>query len=155
MGELVLAADLGGTNLRMAVVGRSGNVEHRSRCSTPRGNDPVTIINAVADLASECRKSIGQERLTSTIGVAAPVIVNAQNGTVYKAPNIPALNGFPFAARLSDRLGLKIVLENDATAAAVGEHWLGAARDFENAICVTLGTGVGGGIILWGRLLRG
>ena len=155
MAELVLAADLGGTNLRLAAVGRSGKVEHRVRCATPRSDEPMEIVNAISELTSQCRQAVGAERLANTIGVAAPVIMDASTGLVEKAPNIPAFNGFRFAEALGEKLDLKVVLENDATAAAVGEHWLGAARHAENAVCVTLGTGVGGGIVLWNKALRG
>jgi len=155
MGELVLAADLGGTNLRMAAVGPSGEIAERVRRSTPHSDDPMVIVDAIGEMATEIQAAVGAKRLTLAIGVAAPVIMDARNGSVYKAPNLPAINGFNFAGELSKKLGLRVILENDATAAAIGEHWLGAARNVENAICVTLGTGVGGGIILSGQPLRG
>jgi len=155
MGELVLAADLGGTNVRMAAIGPAGEIVHRVRRPTPLGSDPMDIVNAIGEMANQCRESVGAERLFQTFGIAAPVIMDAENDIVYKAPNIPAINGFHFNRELAKNLALSVVLENDATAAAIGEHWLGAAKDVENAICVTLGTGVGGGIILSGRPLRG
>jgi glucokinase len=88
-------------------------------------------------------------------GAAVPAIVNSRDGIVLRSPNLPALNGFEFAAYFRDKLGIPVVLENDANSAAVGENWKGASRGIENSVCVTLGTGVGGGIIIDGKLLRG
>ena len=74
---------------------------------------------------------------------------------IFSSPNLPELNGYDLADELAARLDIDVTLENDATAAAVGEHWLGASRGFAHSICVTLGTGVGGGIILNGEPVRG
>jgi glucokinase len=76
-------------------------------------------------------------------------------GVVVKAPNVPCLDGFRLAAALEDELAWPTSLENDANAAAVGEMWQGAARGYTAIVCITLGTGVGGGIILNGQLWRG
>ena len=84
-----------------------------------------------------------------------PGTVNVEEGAVVKAPNLPCLDGFRLAAALTEQLSLPAILENDANAAAVGEMWQGAAVGCNTIICVTLGTGVGGGIILDGKLWRG
>ena len=70
-------------------------------------------------------------------------------------PNLPELNGFAFARHFTENSGIPTVLENDANSAAVGENWKGASRGIASSICVTLGTGVGGGVIVDGKLLRG
>jgi len=154
MGKTVLAADLGGTNLRMAVVNENGQIEHRERCSTPQANSAEAIVSAIADLAKLCSDAVGQTNI-KVLGVAIPALMNLGEGKIDIAPNLPMLDGVALEAQLEKALGLAVVLENDATAAAIGEHWLGASRGFENSICVTLGTGVGGGIILNGLALRG
>ena len=77
------------------------------------------------------------------------------SGVVVTAPNLPALSGFSLAAALTSELGLAATVENDANAAAIGEMWRGAARGYRTIVCVTMGTGAGGGIILEGRLWRG
>jgi len=87
--------------------------------------------------------------------LVVPGTVNVEEGAVVKAPNLPCLDGFPLAATLTEQLDLPAILENDANAAAVGEMWQGAAVGCNTIICVTLGTGVGGGIILNGKLWRG
>lgn len=152
--QIVLAADLGGTNLRMAAIDRRGTILYRTKRETPRGEAPDEIIRAIAESADECRKNCEGFRVRA-ICAAVPATVNTNDGIIITAPNLPALNNFGMAAALEDKLGIKAVLENDANAAAVGENWLGASKGFKNPICVTLGTGVGGGIIVDGNVLRG
>ena len=89
------------------------------------------------------------------MSLVVPGTVNVDEGAVVKAPNLPCLDGFRLAAALTEQLHLPATLENDANAAAVGEMWQGAAVGCNTIICVTLGTGVGGGIILNGKLWRG
>jgi glucokinase len=81
--------------------------------------------------------------------------VNLTDGVVVKAPNVPCLDGFRLGAALESELEWPTILENDANAAAIGEMWRGAGKGYRTLICVTLGTGVGGGIILDGKLWRG
>lgn len=155
MDELVLAGDLGGTNLRIAAVDAAGRVTYRAEAETPRHADAGKVVDAVVSLAAECRASIGLERDVRGFGFAIPAIIQSNEGKIFSSPNLPELSGFDLSAELADKLGLKVMLENDATAAAIGEHWLGASRGFDSSICVTLGTGVGGGIILNGEPVRG
>ena len=152
--DVVLAVDLGGTNLRMAAVDRQGKILYRTKRETPRGERAEEIVQAIAQSAIECQGKSPEFQVTA-ISAAVPGAVNADDGIIMKAPNLPALNGFRFAAALESELGVKAILENDATAAAVGENWLGASQNFRSSICVTLGTGIGGGIIIDGKVLRG
>ncbi len=155
MDELVLAGDLGGTNLRIAAVDAAGGVIYRAEAETPRHPNAGKVVDAVVNLAMECREAVGRDRDVKGFGFAIPAIIQFDEGKIFSSPNLPELNGFDLSAELADKLGLKVTLENDATAAAIGEHWLGASRGFDSSICVTLGTGVGGGIILNGQPLRG
>ncbi len=123
------------------------------RLITPRHSDETRIVETAAALAARCREQLHSEPLA--FGFAIPAIMKADEELIYSSPNLPELGGTPLARSLEDRLGLAVILENDATAAAIGEHWLGASREYSNSICVTLGTGVGGGIILNGKPLRG
>jgi glucokinase len=91
----------------------------------------------------------------AAISLAVPGTIDVQEGVVIKAPNVPCLDGFRLAAALAGELDWPATLENDANAAAIGEMWRGAGRGYTSIICVTLGTGVGGGIILNGELWRG
>jgi glucokinase len=150
--NLIFAADLGGTHLRAAIVDAHGKIHSRSKQSTPQGRDANEIVGAVVSAVREI--GVAAENLKA-VSLVVPGTVNVEQGTVVKAPNLPCLDGFPLTSVLSKELGLPAILENDANAAAVGEMWQGAARGCRTIICVTLGTGVGGGIILDGELWRG
>ena len=153
MDEFVLAGDLGGTNLRIAAVDRSGRLLYRVEASTPRFTDESRIVDAATRLAQQCMDELGAQPLA--FGFAIPAIMNADEDMIFTSPNLPELNGSDLGPRLEDELGLGVTLENDANAAAVGENWLGASKGLASSICITLGTGVGGGIILNGRPLHG
>jgi len=155
MEKIVLVSDLGGTNLRMAVVNRHGEVLFRTRRSTPKADFAAEIVSLFVEAATECLEKTRGKGEVFAISAAVPAILNIEDGIILKAPNIPLLNGFRFAKALEDSLNLPCILENDANAAAVGENWLGASKDFRNSIMVTLGTGIGGGIIIDGNVLRG
>ncbi|MCC6327201.1 MAG: ROK family protein [Acidobacteria bacterium] len=153
MDDFVLAGDLGGTNLRIAAVDRQGRLLYRAEAATPRYSDETRVVEAAFGLAEECKEQIGADPLA--FGFAIPAIMDAAEGRIFSLPNLPELAGTPLGASLQAKLGLDVVLENDANAAAIGEHWLGASSEFSSSIFVTLGTGVGGGIILDGKPLRG
>jgi len=154
--HLIFAADLGGTHLRAATVDQHGKIHFRAKQNTPHGTDPCEIVAAVVHAVHDYRNEVGADADgLKAISLVVPGTVNVAAGTVVKAPNLPCLDGFPLAAALTKELGLPAILENDANAAAVGEMWQGAAQGCRTIICVTLGTGVGGGIILDGELWRG
>jgi glucokinase len=154
--DLIFAADLGGTHLRAAVVGCDGHIHYRLKQPTPQAEKPDGIVRALVDAAreGECQTARSGGRITA-VSVAVPGTVNFADGVVVKAPNVPCLDGFRLAAALESELKWPANLENDANAAAIGEMWQGAARGYSHIVCVTLGTGVGGGIILDGKLWRG
>lgn len=140
--------------MRMAAVSDSGEILSRVKYETPRDVNPHSIVEAMVKAAEECRQNLDLGEV-SAIAAAVPGTINFEKGLINKAPNLPELDKFKMAAALEKKLNIKAVLENDASAAAVGENWLGAARGFDNLIMVTLGTGVGGGIIVDGKILRG
>jgi glucokinase len=84
-----------------------------------------------------------------------PATINSSKGVIYHAPNLPFLDGVSLPAEVSGDLGIEVVADNDATLAALGESWLGATAGFANSVCVTLGTGVGGGLLINGEVFRG
>ncbi len=153
--ELILACDLGGTNLRMAAVNAEGDILHFVKVDTPKAKHPAEIVRLITESAEQCRAAVRHSGTVRALAAAVPATINAAEGIILKSPNISALDEFSFSATVSDRLGLPVILENDANAAAIGEHTFGAAKNFQNAIILTLGTGVGGGIIINGELLRG
>ena len=149
--DLVFAVDLGGTYLRTALIDGSGKIRHQSKQRTPKGESPDSVVNALLAAAGEG----GNDRRIIAGSVMVPGTVDNANARVVQAPNLPSLTNFPLKSVLEERLGWPVLLENDANAAAVGEMWLGAARGSRDVISVTLGTGVGSGVILEGELWRG
>jgi glucokinase len=149
--SLVFAADLGGTNLRVALVDQSGKIHHRLKQPTPHGDSPQVVIEAITSALNQ----LPDNGKTVAASIMVPGIVDRPNETVVQAPNLPSLSKFRLKEALESKFGFSVVLENDANAAAVGERWMGAARGYDTVICITLGTGVGGGVILDGKLWRG
>lgn len=153
---LVFAADLGGTHLRAATVDGNGKIHFRSKQKTPQAEKAGEIVRALVLAVRACEEqSANDGDGISAISVVVPGTVNVEDGVIVKAPNVPCLDGFRLAAALEGELKRPAILENDANAAAVGEMWQGAGRGLSTIVCVTLGTGVGGGIILDGKLWRG
>ena len=154
--DLVCAVDLGGTNLRAANVDRGGRIHELIRKATPKTDKAEEIVSAIAAAVREC-ESNGAKRgaRVQAISVVVPGSVQVETGLVVNAPNVPSLPGFRLADALQNELGRAVLIENDANAAAIGEQWQGAARGCQTIVCLTLGTGVGGGIVLDGRLWRG
>lgn len=154
--DLVLAADLGGTHLRAATVDARGVIHERVKQQTPKAEKADEIVRAILAAARECEsRTAARGARIRAISVVVPGTVQVESGIVTKAPNVPCLDGFRLAAALTSELQWPALLENDANAAGVGEMWQGAGREHRTIICVTLGTGVGGGLILDGKLWRG
>lgn len=151
--SFVFAVDLGGTHLRIGLVDDAGKIHNQVKLHTPKDDSPEALLNALAGVADEWRD--GDRGPIVAAAVMVPGAVNADQSVVLQAPNLPSLLNFPFRQALQDRLGWPVVLENDANAAAIGEMWRGAARGCRDVVSVTLGTGVGGGVVLDGKLWRG
>lgn len=155
MVERVLAADVGGTNIRVGIVDRDGRIRSRDEADTPSNGTPDEIADAVSSLALHLMQEHDAENELTSFGLAIPGIIDFSSNRISNSPNLPQLNGNAFAAIVAAKIGLNVFLENDATAAAIGEHYFGAAKNAANVICVTLGTGVGGGLIINGEAFSG
>jgi glucokinase len=154
--RLVFAVDLGGTHLRAATIDEHGRIHFRLKQNTPATDDPQEIVSALIAAARACdEQTEAAGKSIGSISVVVPGTVNGAAGKIVTIPNVPSLDSFALTPALTNALGKKVILENDANAAAVGEMWLGAAREHRTIVCVTLGTGVGGGIILDGKLWHG
>lgn len=154
--RLVFAVDLGGTHLRAATIDENGHIHFRLKQKTPATNDPHEIVSALIAAARVCdERSAVEGKSIGSISIVVPGTVNVGAGKILTIPNVPCLDSFELATELRSSLGRPVILENDANAAAVGEMWQGAARGHHTMVCVTLGTGVGGGIILDGKLWHG
>jgi glucokinase len=147
--SLTCGIDIGGTKIAGAVVDEDGTVLAEARVVSP-ATDPAAIEAAVAGLVAK----LVAEHSVSAVGVGAAGYIASDRSTVLFAPNI-AWRNEPLGADLSRLIGLPVVVENDGNVAAWGEFRYGAGRDHDDQLMVTVGTGVGGGVIADGRLLRG
>ncbi len=154
MTEYSIGLDLGGTNLRAAAIDRSGKLLHLVTGRTQYSEGRDAIMNDMVDAIASLRDQQGADGLAG-IGVVVPGFINLEEGVIRNCNNIPSLENFPMREELSQRLNASVILENDANAAALGEQWIGAGRGVSDLVLLTLGTGVGGGIISDGKLIRG
>src|ERR1044072_92546 len=150
--RIVFAVDLGGTHLRVALVDDNGRILKQHKQDTPKGDSADDIVDALVQVSERWGCN---ELPVVHVSIMVPGAVDWAKACVVQAPNLPSLVNFPLKAKLEQRLGWPSYLENDANAAVVGEMWMGAARGCRDVMSVTLGTGVGGGIILGGKLWRG
>lgn len=154
--DVVIGMDLGGTNLRVAAVDAAGKVVAMTREHTAAREGPEAVIQrivaAVAGIAQQVREGGGAVRGAA---LGAPGIISHAEGSVVASPNLPGWREVPLRARVAAATELPVLLENDANAAAFGEYWLGAGTGCESMVLMTLGTGVGGGLVLGGKLWRG
>jgi len=154
MQPYAIGVDLGGTNLRAAAIDPQGNVLGKLRGDTrlDEGRDRVIadIVTSIRSLRDQC----GAQQLRG-VGVAVAGFIDLDRGFVVGSSNLRAFDRFPLRDDISQKLGTPVILENDANAAALGEKWLGAGRDVNDLVLLTLGTGIGGGIISAGRVLHG
>lgn len=156
MSELIVGVDLGGTNTKTAVVTRDRRVLAKdSRPSQVEGG-PDAVMRVMVESIDAALKQAGASRSdVLAAGFGAPGPMNWQTGIVYCPPNLPGWKDVPLAAEMQKRLGFPCFVDNDANVACYGEFWLGAGQGAENVVLLTLGTGVGGGIVVFGQLLRG
>jgi len=149
-----IGVDVGGTNLRAAAIDLSGNVLGKLAGNTNFREGRDAVINDIVTNIRALRDQFGQAELTG-VGVAVPGFIELEKGFIVGSNNLPQFNEFPLRDDISQKLGKPVILENDANAAAMGEKWLGAGRDVKDLVLLTLGTGIGGGIIVNGRILHG
>ena len=149
MSALTCGIDIGGTKIAGAVVDATGEIVAEARVDSP-ATDAQAVETAVAALV----RQLAAEHLVTAVGVGAAGYVAADRSTVLFAPNI-AWRNEPLGAELARLTGLPVVVENDANAAAWGEFRHGAGHDVDDQLMITVGTGVGGGVVTGGRLLRG
>ena len=153
MTQTVIAGDFGGTNLRAALVSDTGEVFVRHEVSTHPNASAEAVLERITELLTHVRDAGSEPPVAASLAVAG--LIDAEGGTVMVSPNIPAFRNLALTAPLSERLGIPVSIENDASAAALGEYRFGAGKGTRHLLHATLGTGIGGGIVADGRLYRG
>jgi glucokinase len=146
-----IGVDMGGTKLLAGAVDADLAVHHRAQ-RTVAGLDQATLLQTAVDAVEEVRESAGGE--VEAVGFGIPSLIDQRTGIAVVAVNLPLAN-IAFADVMAERLGLPVYVDNDANLALLAEHRAGAARGVRDAVMLTLGTGIGGGLLLDGRIYRG
>jgi glucokinase len=154
MANYSIGLDLGGTNLRAAAIDRSGAILDKISGATNFTEGREAVLGDMVSAILKLRERHGVAELAG-IGVGVPGFIRIKEGFVTNSNNLPYLENYPVRDEIGRRLGAPVILENDANAAALGEKWMGAGRDVEDLVLLTLGTGIGGGIVSGGRVIRG
>ncbi|MBN1346801.1 MAG: ROK family protein [Phycisphaerae bacterium] len=148
--------DLGGTNIKGGVVDEDGKVLCKRSIRTEAENGPDHVIDLMAQLVERVIAEAGLTKSqVEAVGIGSPGSMSHTQGIVIKPPNLPGWQDVPLRDRIKNMTGLPTTLENDANAAAWGEFWAGAGKGTRHMVMLTLGTGVGGGVITNGKLMRG
>jgi len=154
--DLILGIDLGGTKILTAVANSQGEILSRDHSITPAQKGHEAIVNSILESAHHAleQANVAISELTA-VGVGAPGISNPETGILFTSPNLPGWRDVPLRDIMQERLGRKTYLINDANAAALGEFYFGAARGVRDFIYITISTGIGGGIVIDGKIYSG
>jgi glucokinase len=156
MDRFLIGVDMGGTNVRMGIVTPEGKVLKKVQYRTDISKGGLALferlVSNLKDLVQENFKESNQ-LIGIGIGVAGPI--DMKKGLIMEPPNLPGLKGFPLRDFLREKISSSIAIENDANAFTLGEGWVGAAKGCKHYCGITLGTGVGGGIVVAGKILHG
>src|ERR1700730_8689809 len=133
MSEYAIGLDLGGTNLRAAAIDRSGKLLERVSGHTSCAEGRDALVEEMVASIQQLRKICGENGLAG-IGVAVPGFIRLEEGVIANSNNVVCLENFPIRDEIGHRLGTKVILENDANAAALGEKWRGAGRDVDDLV---------------------
>lgn len=154
MADYSIGVDLGGTNLRAAAVSRDGRILDKIAADTDVAGGRTAVIGDIVNSINALRDRRKGDWLAG-VGIGVPGFILLEKGFVVGSNNLPFFEDFPLRDEIERLLGTTVFLENDANAAALGEKWMGAGKDVNDLVLLTLGTGVGGGIISGGRVLHG
>jgi Transcriptional regulator/sugar kinase len=145
---------MGGTNLRAAAIDSSGKLIQKISGTTDLAEGRDAVLSDMIASINKLKASGGEGRLAG-VGIGVPGFIEMEKGYIVGSNNLPQFDNFPVRDEIEKRLGTPVILENDANAAALGEKWMGAGQDVNDLVLLTLGTGVGGGIICAGKILHG
>ena len=156
MSEIIIGVDLGGTNVKAALVSRDKKVIAKDSRPTCADEGPDTVMQVMQETVEDLLKNNGiNKEQVLAVGFGAPGPMNWQTGVVFSPPNLPGWHDVPLGDAMQKRLGMPCFVDNDANVACYGEFWMGAGVGTESMAVLTLGTGVGGGVVTFGKLLRG
>jgi predicted NBD/HSP70 family sugar kinase len=152
--KFIAGIDLGASNVRVVIANADGDIEARRSMPYP-GGDPGRVLDSIGRTVDDLVRGVWTSARVSAIGMALPGMVDPERGTVASAANLPGWGDVDVGERLAVPRGVPFAAENDANAAAVGEQWLGAARQMRDFVFVALGTGIGSGVVIDGKLHHG
>jgi len=156
MGGFLIGVDVGGTNVRMGIITPEGKVLERVQYSIDISKKGLALLEElVSNLNGLIEKGLKQSKELIGIGIGIAGAIDMKRGTIEESPNIKDLKGFAIRDFFKERISYPITIENDANAFTLGEGWGGAARGCKHYCGITLGTGVGGGIVVEGKILHG
>lgn len=152
--KYLIGVDLGGTYIKAGSVSKEGDLLNKTSIPSHAETGPNAVVDQIAKAVDDIRGKRSGDKLLG-VGIGAPGIVDLDGGTVKNPPNLANWDVFRLGEEVSKKIGTRVEVENDANAAAVGEMKFGAGKDLKNFLMITLGTGVGGGIIIDGKVFRG
>ncbi len=152
---MVIGIDLGGTFIKAAIVDPRGRVLARMKRPTEAAMGKERVVDNVFSIVRALKAVSFSLGGISALGMGIPGVIDFRRGVISTSPNLPGWENIPIRKMLSRRVGMPLYLENDANAAALGEKWMGAAKDVQDFCFITLGTGVGGGLVLDGKIWHG
>ena len=152
MARFFLGIDIGGMSVKAIILDEEGRPLGEDCAPTPAGGE--ALCDVVAELANALMAKCGAKKEDVAVGMGCPGVIDSTRGVVVFAANL-RLKNFPLASGVESRIGIPVKVTNDANAAALGEAVFGAGKNYKDSILVTLGTGVGGGIIIDGKLFEG
>jgi len=156
MPDLTIGVDLGGTNIKVGLVTAEGEVVRRHRVTTEAHHGPQAVADRICQACRDLLTAAGEGPGTvSGVGVGSPGTIDMDNGVVLFSPNLDGWNDVPLRRMVEDGLAMRCVVDNDANVAALAEQWVGAGQGSGSLVLLTLGTGIGGGIVLDGRIWHG
>jgi glucokinase len=156
MSKRVIGVDLGGTFIKSAILDTDGNILERGKSHTGKKKTPDDVVTRICEdiMVLLDKQSLDKNDIIG-VGLGSPGPLSSEKGLVYSTPNLPNWNNVPLQNMVAEKCGFPTRLFNDANAAAYGEFWKGAGSNSNTFLLFTLGTGVGGGIILNGKICRG
>jgi glucokinase len=155
MPDYSIGVDMGGTNLRIAAINTEGQLLEKITLGVKLALGRDYVIGEMCDAIKRLTEQYRGTGRFLGAGIGVPGIIDVEAGMMRKSANLPGWTDYPVRDEIERRLGTRIFLDNDANMAALGEKWLGAGRDADNMAMLTLGTGIGGAIVLNGKIFYG